>query len=438
MTQTCSARRNDAAKRIDDPAQLIDDVCAGRIAISDLSAAEELAIRWWCRNCTQCSVADIQSLIARGHFRHARRARNEHFKKRTIHLYAALMSVRAVWPMKSSHTAEEREHARQQRLRAAFEALKSVGNFNAPARATRFARPKKNGGFRLITSFNWVDKARHYVLKSALTPFANLHASQFMLSHDTARRGPAAVRKALLAALNECGEDSVFMQFDVVDFYGSISHRWIEENLGLDPSIIQKHIHVGKMIIKDKGDNANVRALHEANQRGGQWGIPQGSRVSPLIAEQAMAAVLGSAAVFSEMPLFVWSDNLGMVVPRGMRDDIERLVRDAFASHDAGPFNLTVTSHPVSREFKFLGCWYSKEADGAKAFIPEDVIAGWQNAVGGQLTFCPRSEIDKVEARIRSKLAQWAWCKDAVAAGEELLGLIQSRRECRAELDPTG
>ena len=252
---------------------------------------------------------------------------------RGVLLHALLLTARQKWPIKTTEPLAVQEATRKHRLRTAFDALTKVGNLNSPARAYQSARQKKHGGRRIITSFHWVDKARQYALKSAITPFANLHVAQFLLSRNPERRGLAAVRKSLLAALDECGEDSVFMQFDVADFYGSISHRWIEGSISLDPSITQKHIHTGGMNIKIIRDHAIVRALHEAKRRGGRWGIPQGSRVSPLIAEQAMAAVLGSAAIFSELPSFAWSDNLGMIVPRARVSDVERLVRAPRIKH---------------------------------------------------------------------------------------------------------
>ena len=411
-----------------DPAQLIDDICAGRVDPDNLSLAEERTIRRFCRACTRASEARIRALVDRGHIKRARRERSDHMKMRSVLLHAGLLSARQQWPIKVTHPPAKQEATRKHRLRMAFEGLPQIGRFLAKARARQFLRAKKSGGYRPITSFYWIDKARQYVLKSALTPFASLHDAQHMLAHDPERRGPAAARKSLLKALNECSDDSVFIQFDIADCYGSISHRWIEESIGLDPAIIQRQIHLGGMLIDHPRGHAIVRASHEATARKGRWGIPQVSRVSSLIAEQAMAAVLKSAAVFSELPSFAWSDNLGIIVPRDRVDDVERLVCEAFWSHGAGPFELTVTRRAVTAEFKFLGIWYRKGTDGAEAFIPEEVICAWEASTFDRLVDCSLRELGDIERHVHGKIAQWAWCPRAIEAREYLLGCIQSIR----------
>lgn len=310
----------------------------------------------------------------------------------------------------------------------AFSALAHVGRFGSSARGWQRPQGKKCGGVRPITRFNWVDKARQYVLKSALTPFANLHEAQFMLSRDTGQRGPAAVRRSLLAALDQCSDDSVFMQFDVVNFYGSIFHAWLEERLHLDPAIIRRQIHSGGMTIEHAGNTVPSMQRMEPSESGGRWGIPQGSRLSSLIAELTMADILRSAAVFLELPLFVWSDNLGIIVPRVKAMEVEQLVREAFGVHEAGPFELTVSQRSVRSEFKFLGTWYQKEPNGARAFIPDAVVRGWEMSVEADLLHSSFDELDRIEKRVISKLAQWAWCPRAKEAGEHLKGVIQSLR----------
>lgn len=408
-----------------DPMQLVDDICADRIDAGELSLHEELAIRRWCRATTRASEARIQSYIDHGRFRAARRERDAHMCKRAVLLHACLVTVRKAFRI-DQPTQLQREEARQKRLRLAFRKVAKVGRFRCSARGWQRLRPKRNGGARPITTFHLVDQARQYVLKSALTPFASFHDAQFMLARDAARRGPAAVRKSLLTALDQCGEDSVFMQFDVVDFYGSIAHRWLEESLHMDPAITMRQIHLGGMIIEPCGDNVFVHATHEANKRGGRWGIPQGSRLSSLIAEHVMAEVLRSAAVFSDLPSFVWSDNLGAIVPKVRAREVERLVREAFGAHEAGPFTLTVTSRPVTAEFKFLGAWYRKLPGKSVAFIPDEIVSTWEASIIDRLLTCSEVDLPKIENHVRGKLAQWAWCPRAREAHDYLNDIVQS------------
>ncbi|WP_338466393.1 hypothetical protein RXV95_12625 [Novosphingobium sp. ZN18A2] len=171
------------------------------------------------------------------------------------------------------------------------------------------------------------------MLRSALAPFANIHDAQFMLARDGFRHGPAAVREALQQALAECGPEYQFLHFDVADFYGSISHAWLERHLGIDPAVVRHQVHLGQMSINVPGEMATVCATHKASREGGQWGIPQGSALSCLIAEQVMADVLRSAAVFGEHRAFIWSDNVGVLVPRHRAGEVAGLVRTAFADH---------------------------------------------------------------------------------------------------------
>ena len=64
-----------------------------------------------------------------------------------------------------------------------------------------------------------------------------------MLAQDRTRRGPAAVRNALLAALSVCDEGTLFIHFDVENFYGSIRHGWLERELGLPNEVMQRQVH---------------------------------------------------------------------------------------------------------------------------------------------------------------------------------------------------
>ncbi|SBV33191.1 protein of unknown function [uncultured Sphingopyxis sp.] len=295
---------------------LLQSISHSRAAPTYLCGPAERALRQWCRQSARASAATIQRLHDAGHFKHARRARNSHLAKTTVHLDALFTAARRRWPTQQHMSDRKREMVRRKRVQSVFEKLPQVGKLTRSAQAQQFLIDKDNGrGKRPVTSFHWVDRARQLVLRSALTPFANLHQGQFMLARDRSRRGPAAVREALLAALAKRGAACQFLHFDVENFFGSISHGWLERCLGLDPAVTMRQVHLGRMTIVPTGEMATVHATHEAIREGGQWGIPQGSALSCLIAEQVMADILRSAAVFEECPVFVWSDNVGMLVP---------------------------------------------------------------------------------------------------------------------------
>lgn len=339
--------------------------------------------------------------------------------------------ARKQWPTRENMSEGDADRQRKRRLQKVFEQVSNMGKFGSPARARQWHIEKSNGGWRTITSFNWVDKARQLALKSALTPFADLHDGQFMLSRDRGRRGPTAVRKALLAALDECGDDSLFLHFDVRDFYGSISHDWLERNLGIDHQIIHRQVHTGGMMIVPTDQMTTVRDHHEATQEKGRWGIPQGSALSSLIAEQVMASVLRSAAALDTLPLFAWSDNVGVLVPRERAGVIESIVREAFSAHGAGPFQLTISTRSVGSTFKFLGTWYRRGPRGPEAFIPSEVMSAWEASIGSRLQLCWNDEVDEIERHVTGKAAQWRWFGPFKETEEALRQLIETRREFR-------
>jgi RNA-directed DNA polymerase len=414
------------------PGTLLDDLVGGRITAKDVGAEERRDLCRYCRDACKASAAAIQRLVDVGHRKHAKRERREHIRRREVLLHALLCAARKNWSVTEAMTVDEREAQRQRQLQMAVTHLGVVGRFGRSARAEQRLKPKKDGGHRPIMKFYWVDYARQIVLKSALTPFANLHDGQAMLARDPNRRGPATVRETLLAKLNECGESDVFMQFDVRDFYGSISHEWLEGHLGIDPALIRKHVHTGGMLIETIGEMTDVRDDHEASRstKTGRRGIPQGSAVSPLIAEQVMASVIGSVAALEELGPITWSDNLAVIVPGDRVAAIDSLVHAAFADHGAGPFHLTVCRTPVTREFRFLGAWFRKTPSGAVAYIPEAVSINWEAKVSGALQHAHTvRQLDGLERGVRGKLAQWSWCESAAERGRYLLGLIAKMRE---------
>ncbi|OWK30413.1 reverse transcriptase domain-containing protein [Sphingomonas dokdonensis] len=328
-------------------------------------------------------------------------------------------------------SVSEREAVRQARLADVLAALPRINRFSAPALAQTFKRPKPHGGERILTTFFWEDDARVRVLKSALTPFVSLHDSQFMLAQNGCRRGPASVREALLRALGEEKGDHVFLQFDVRDFFGSISHAWLEKHLGLDRGIVRRFVHTGEMLIVPSEEMRGDRLRGDARKENGRSGagIPQGSALSSLIAEMVMAEILRSDAVFDRGRLFTWSDNLGILIPRGEAGVVEELIRAAFGRHEAGPFHLSSERKSVTSEFKFLGTWYCVEAGLPRAFIPEAVARGWADNVCADILTADEHDLELMEQRVRGKEAAWGWWSGMADISAEVRALIWAARE---------
>lgn len=372
----------------------------------------ELGLRRWASAGARKSEATISGLLAVGHFKNARRARRDHPAKTAVQLDALFKAARRRWPTRMKMSDGEREAVRLKRVQAVFDKLPQAGRLTKPARGRQRLIAKRNGrGKRPVINFHWVDQARQIMLRSAHTPFANLHEAQFMLRQNGRPHGPAAVREALRRALAECGSDYLFMHFDVEDFHGSISHGWLERHLGIDPMVIRRHVHMGAMQIEAPRTTATVHATHEACREGGQWGIPQGSALSCLIAEQVMADVLRSAAVFEEVPVFVWSDNIGVLAPRHRAGEIADLVSKAFEAHGAGPFNLRdPIIRQVTQEFEFLGVNY-RLANGTFpcAYVARRKVNAWELSIGSRAMTASVAELDLIAEHIDRKRAQWAW-----------------------------
>jgi hypothetical protein len=314
---------------------------------------------------------------------------------------------------------------------AVFNALPIVARFDGQATAIVKYVQKPGGGNRPITSFSWLNYARQRLLVSTVQPFADFHCAQFQRQPEPEHRGLAAVRKALLKALEDADDTHVFLHMDVRDFYGSIRHSWVEGHLGVERGIVQRHIHTGGMRFIPLNAIADVRqadeALRESDRRGGR-GLPQGSALSPLVAEMVMADILRSAAVFNEVQLFVWSDNIGVLVPRSGVGALQESIREAFLSHGAGPFQLTSTVHSVAREFKFLDTWYRVEHGEALAYVPDAVAMAWEASISGRLLTAGLDKLDQIEMHIRSKLAAWSWWEGSEDIKDHLSGALARAR----------
>ncbi|WP_167398556.1 reverse transcriptase domain-containing protein [Blastomonas natatoria] len=208
------------------------------------------------------------------------------------------------------------------------------------------------GQYRAIYEFGSIDAARQRLIRSSLDPFVDFHPSQFMLRQTGQGRGRSAVSKSLLSQLPRLTSDHVFVQMDVTKFYQSVSHSWLEDNLPLPKDIIRSQVHVGGMAVFPVRDNVAARlgiADSGAFEMMVRQGLPTGSALSPLVAEFVMSKVLGELAdrhAASMSGLFVpslhaYSDNLGIFVRQTEVDAIVDLVRGAFASSAAGPFEVT-------------------------------------------------------------------------------------------------
>lgn len=232
-------------------------------------------------------------------------------------------------------------------------------------------KPKRNGEFREVCMFTDFDVARQTLVAMSITPFARLHPSQYAL-----RGGRSAACGELLNALNLAPEGTKFMHVDVNNFYGSISHGWLREKLPVPANIVQQVISLNGMRNVLRWHLGLAHQHDEGTEGMDRQGIPQGSAVSPIVAEFVIADVLRNKAnLFEGLSFFNYCDNLGILVPKDWDETaFTEQLRDVFQKHPAGPFHIRIVSaDPINTEFRFLGYYWKKTPTGAKAYIPEQV-----------------------------------------------------------------
>ncbi|WP_333573828.1 reverse transcriptase domain-containing protein [Sphingomonas sp.] len=430
---------------------LLVDVTRGVLPVGYVGVIQERAIVEAARRCTQSRIARVEEKLLKGAYRAARREADDLRRCLAGRFTALWSSLPHALKERRGMSAEDRSDQRFERWRVMRIALGEAGRLVQPARAKLFAKPKFSGfggdpRYRMILTFDWIDQARQRLIRSSLSPFVDFHPSQHLLRHSADGRGRSAVLGALLRELPLMGRDHVFMQLDVQDFYPSISHAWLEENLPLAKGITRAQIHTGGMTIVPTGKNVRARLPGGAIEQLGQRGIPQGSALSALVGEYVVAEVLRGLADLPGGPLLhayghnlhTYSDNLGIFVDREQADAIVDLLQKAFASSAAGPFFLRAAPpRPISQPFKFLGYWFRLVDGAAEVFVPPEFAEHRADAILGDLMTADRAWLTKVRKRIEGVAGEWArwngvdaWKRSAlqrVATAEEALDAFELR-----------
>lgn len=232
----------------------------------------------------------------------------------------------------------------------------------APACARVRRVNKSNGGYRLVYSSDRLGVAKQVLFVNAIEPFASFHPSQFAL-----RRGRSAACESLLRNMNEPAAcNTRFVQFDVRDYFGSISREYVEEIVPAPKDVIRNALFMDGWRISSTGVGDTIPGLR---------GLPQGSAASSFVAEWVMANVIRDLAdqLAPLRCLHFYSDNWGGFVPHDV--DVDALVgslKNAFEKHRAGPYRLT-WSDPGEGSFKFLGYYFEPRKDNrpARASLPK-------------------------------------------------------------------
>lgn len=392
---------------------LLRAIASGGTRPDAISQAEFYALRAHCRREADRLRDQIATEVRQGHNRIARRKLHEFLHALPVRVAAAI----SAWQKAGGRTAEGA--ASFDRIWRIAEALHRLDK-PSTAHLTKKMKLRPNA-HRPICAFRDIeDRARQHLAVMAVTPFASIHPAQYAW-----RRGRSAACESLHAAMCVAGREGGFAQIDIKNFYGSISHAWLEENLPLPKGMIRSVIHTGGMRIIPSGWG-QARPTCEDIEEVARWGIPQGSAASPLIAEMVVADVLrGLADRLPPHTVVNYSDNVAIVL-RGNAADwpaFMELLRDAFAKHPAGPFHLTMSQPKrLTRTSRFLGYSWEWRSDEPTAYVEPEHLADRLLELRSDIWLVPKNML---RSKVMGYKGAFARCPGTRAACDALLAEIE-------------
>jgi hypothetical protein len=400
--------------------RLISQLASEAINAASLGRSEQAAIFRYCRTVVDLKRAKIQLEVTAGRSWVARRKQNEFLRCLRARVIAAKAAFRTINKRRLIPPSTPTPFSQVWNLANDLRRYMSRPSFG-------IARLKpKATGFREVVMFELFDIARQKLVAMSLRPFVRLHPVQFALEG-----GRSVACEELLRALIQAPPSARIIHVDIRNFYGSISKQWLQENLPLSGSIIQRVVfpdvlrwHLGLAHQSDEG-----------TEERGRRSIPQGSAVSPIIAEFVMASVLQAGADLLEgLSCFNYSDNLaviGVLVPGDLDVTVfmERLA-EVFRTHQAGPFQLRfVEVSTISQPFRFLGYYFQKTQSGARAFLPEGVVALREMKYERDLLEAETiAKVLKTEHAVRSYCNSFALWEGAPAMQVRILQIAAEQR----------
>ncbi len=233
---------------------------------------------------------------------------------------------------------------------------------------------------RPIVAFHRIeDRVRFQSEASLQIALAILHPRQFHL-----RGGVPEACRALLALYGQATTEWVFIHADVAKCYGWISHSWIRQRIGLPVAAIERLILPGGIIM--------VPPIH-ADQGHQDRGIAQGSALSAVVAEIAMADVLNAfSGTMPNVEFVSFCDDVGILIPACMADAVEEQLRVALSRSD-GPFasgaTWKVSRKPVTQTMRFLGYDFTFCDSRTEVFAPLEKLFLWQDNTRSEVQAAP-------------------------------------------------
>lgn len=219
-------------------------------------------------------------------------------------------------------------------------------------------KQKARGGCRVTGRFRDTDKAQQKLIANSLLPFFGDHPEQF------AQRGKDLAVENLKGLAEEAGLDAAFLHGDVLQFYDNVSHDWLRENVPMPASLANWMLTSGYSIRSRSSRRQALRITQEEIDRMARCGLPQGSVLSPYVAELVIARIIAEVGPLRRFPLVNYSDNFGLICSADEATHLEQTLREGFGSHPAGPFDLRFTRTQLSAECRFAGYSFSLQDNG--------------------------------------------------------------------------
>lgn len=275
--------------------------------------------------------------------------------------------------------------------------------FNArPTTMTIYKKPKEGGGSRIIGQFRDTDLAQQTLLARSILPFLGDRPDQY------GQRGRNLAVETLRDYAEAAGPNAVFLHGDVRQFYDHVSQDWLRDNVPLPKSLMPWMFTSGYTVTPRVSRRPALRITEEEIEEMSQRGVPQGSALSPLLAEMVIQSIISEVDSLREYPLVNYSDNFGLVVPAQEVERLEQTLRVGFRSHPAGPFDIRFTRRLLRQECRFGGYSFSVADDGTSNFWVREQDAVSKFAYYSEkLQHGPEGDIPKVFDKMRSYLSAW-------------------------------
>jgi hypothetical protein len=341
-------------------------------------------------------------------------------------IYLACFSTRFIAVVDENRKRPNRHRASEAEVMRIARDLDVWRPCNEPARST--LQPKASGGYRDITSFGLVNRARLRLIERVLKPFLRLHPNQYAVKGGGKEAAIAAVYDALKDRTSPRSLKWAF-RLDVSGFYGSINLRAVEHWLPVHRKIVENNLTLDAFNLRKakRTSGSLYQSLPGVGSLSrGRVGIPQGSPCSNLVAEIVLAPLIDHMHRLGAWIIAYADDILILAHTKREAEAHCKALIEALARHPAGPFDPKYAQvRRVDHGFEFLGQIFRTRYERVKVRPVEHKI---QRFVGKIMTYTDvaRCVPDKVDLkwlrmRVRAWIAQYPLWEEGRGIAELLL-----------------